>query len=75
MRSWKKLFQSITTEEAGGLDVPALVAGVGSEVAVVETLRTRHSEGVKNEEGVEVAVGGLAANAENFDLDRQGRVV
>ncbi len=57
------------------MEVPALVAGVGSEVAMEEALRTRHSEGVKNEEGVEVAVGELTDSAENFDLDRHGRAV
>ena len=51
------------------------VAGVGSEEAEVDALRTRHSEGVKKDEGVEVVVGGFAASAENFDLARQGRVV
>jgi hypothetical protein len=65
----KKAFQSRTTEEEGGLEGPGEVVAVGSEeVAVVEeALRTRQREGVKKEDGVEVAGGGLAARAENFE--------
>jgi hypothetical protein len=73
LRSVKKEFQSITAVDAGGFAVPAEVAGVGS--AVVDALRTRQREGVKNEDGLEVAVAGLAAKTENLDLVRQGRAV
>ena len=70
----KNEFQSMTTDEAGGLDLPAVVAGVGS-VVVVEAWRIRQREGVKNEDGFEVAVGGLAARTENLERVKQGRAV
>ena len=64
------MFQSRTTEDAGGLKRPAGVAGVGSVVwAVVEACR--HREGVKNEEGV--VVGGGVADSTGF-LCIDGRV-
>ena len=70
MRRRKKVFQSSTTEEAGGLKRPAGVAGVGSEGwVVVEACRQR--DGVKNEEGV--LVGGGVAETTGF-LDNDGRV-
>ena len=39
-------------------------------VAVEEAWRVRQSEGVKNEEGVDVAVGGLAARTESLERGR-----
>lgn len=46
--------------------------GVGVEVAVavVEAWRMRQREGVKNDEGVDVAVGGLAASTESLERGR-----
>lgn len=71
----KKAFQSRTTSEGGGLEGPVDVAGVGSEeAAVLEALRTRQRDGVKKEDGVEVAVGGFAARAENFERAIRGLI-
>ncbi len=64
VRRAKKEFQSracdggTVREEAGDVEVA---------VAVVEAWRTRQRDGVKNEEGVDVAVGRLTASAENLE--------
>lgn len=72
LRSLKKSFQFRRTEEAGGFDRPAGVAGVGCGCDVVEAFRTpiRQIEGVKKEPGG-LAGGGVAERRESLEDARR----
>ena len=61
----KKAFQS--SDVCGGGEEEAEGSALGVVVAVVEAFRTRHKDGVKKDDGVDVAVGGFAASAENLE--------
>jgi hypothetical protein len=65
VRSLKNVFQSREVEEEGGVVVEAWRTDIG----------VRQREGVKKDEGVLVAVGGLAARAENLERDIMMRFV
>jgi hypothetical protein len=65
VRSLKNVFQSRAVEEEGGAVVEAWRMDTG----------VRQREGVKKDEGVLVAVGGLAARAENLERGIMMRLV
>ena len=61
----KKVFQSSEGKGSVGGEEVAVILGV----VVVEALRVRQRDGVKKDEGVEVAVGGFAARTENLERE------
>ena len=65
VRRVKNVFQSSAVAGCVG----RVVLAVFWAAVVVEALRTRHREGVKKEEGVEVVEGGLAARTESLERD------